>query len=330
MGNLAEIAKALVSPAEKLIDGMQKALGKAYEPRYLKRMADAQAYQLKKIGEAMRENSDIPIVYNKEGLSLSTTDYEEFVKRAQNRMAFQELRKQENIETVAGKALGLLEGKPEVEKESVDVDWLVEFFNSVENIGNEEMQDLWARLLAGEIQHSGTFSLRTMDRLSSISQNEAKTFERLLEKALCTHNNSFILSNRDFSSLEYAYNEIMLMNECGLIDSTPFLTTNVDVTFAFSAPILWSDNDVITARAKEGQKIIRLSIHPLTKVGKELSKIVGFNMLTQDIEKIADALGQRHNDVVFKVKKITEHHENSFSFEPDEEEIKEMEEKTKK
>ena len=52
-------------------------------------------------------------------------------------------------------------------------------------------------------------------------------------------------------------------------------------------------------------------------------------MPTQDIENIVEVLSQKQTDIVFKVKKVIEHNDNNFSFEPDEEEIKEMEERFK-
>lgn len=39
-----EVVKALVSPVEKLMDEVSGAIGKMYEPKHTKRMADAKAY----------------------------------------------------------------------------------------------------------------------------------------------------------------------------------------------------------------------------------------------------------------------------------------------
>lgn len=329
MGEAVEMVKALISPGEKLIDGMFKAFGKIYEPHHLKKMADAQSYQIKKIGEAMRENSDIPIEYNSNGITLSSSDYDDFVKRTQGRLAFQELRKQENIETVAGKALNYLEGKPKVDNEPIDVDWLVRFFSSVESIGNEEMQELWAKLLAGEIQHSGSFSLRTMDKLSSLSQREAMIFQEILCHCVCGEFNSYVM-HKEYNPDKYSHGSIILMGECGLVNSDSNLIVNVDITSAFSAPILWSDKNVITARVKEGKKIIKVPVYPLTQVGKELSRIIGYNMSTQEIEVIKENLKRENQDVIFKSKRIVEHREDgSFSYEIDEEDLKERETRTK-
>lgn len=41
-----EIVQAVVSPAEKLIEAVSGAIGKAYEPRHVRKMAEAKAYEL--------------------------------------------------------------------------------------------------------------------------------------------------------------------------------------------------------------------------------------------------------------------------------------------
>ena len=70
-----------------------------------------------------------------------------------------------------------------------------------------------------------------------------------LEHCLCTHGTSFILHGEKYKK-KFTYDSIRLMNECGLIDSNEFLATNLSITFAFPAPILWSYNNVIYAKSK--------------------------------------------------------------------------------
>lgn len=51
---VTEFVQALVSPAEKLIDAVTGAIGKAYEPKHTRKMADAKAYELNVIAETVR------------------------------------------------------------------------------------------------------------------------------------------------------------------------------------------------------------------------------------------------------------------------------------
>lgn len=79
-----EIVQALVSPAEKLIEAVSGAIGKAYEPKHIRKIA----------------------------------------KRASSRLAYQEITKQQNIEAVVDNAYEELEHAENVSSESVNSDCL--------------------------------------------------------------------------------------------------------------------------------------------------------------------------------------------------------------
>lgn len=46
-------------------------------------------------------------------------------------------------------------------------------------ISNEQMQTLWARVLAGEINHPGTFSRRTVNAIADLDQRDCAAFTSL-------------------------------------------------------------------------------------------------------------------------------------------------------
>ena len=106
-------------PTTKLIDTVSSGLGKAFEPRYIKKMAEARAYEINTIGEALRNNSDVIVVYENGNVIANTPEFEDFVKRTEHRLAHQELQKQYNIESVIGNAYIELETKETVSEETV-------------------------------------------------------------------------------------------------------------------------------------------------------------------------------------------------------------------
>ena len=195
-----EIVKALVSPVEKLMDEVSGAIGKMYEPKHTKRMADAKAYEIKVISEAVRNNSDIPIVYDQTGVSIDTRNYEEIAKRASSRLAYQEIKKQQNIENVVYNAYEELKNVEKVSNEPVNPDWMTRFFNSVEDISDEKMQKIWGRILSGEIKKPSSYSYRTLEKLKNMTQKEAEHFQLLSSLALHCSRGSFILSDNELMS----------------------------------------------------------------------------------------------------------------------------------
>ena len=93
----------------------------------------------------------------------------------EQRVRFQEEKRQANIGSVIVQAAQEL-GDREVQDHEVDHDWTARFFNNVQDVSSEEMQQLWAKVLAGEVERPGQFSLRTLDTLHNMSVGEAKLF----------------------------------------------------------------------------------------------------------------------------------------------------------
>lgn len=234
MGNCLEVVKALVKPTEKLIDAVQGAIGKAYEPKHIRKMADAKAYEISVIGQAMRESSDIPIVYDKGTVGMDTTDFDNFVKRTQSRLAYQELTKQHNIETIIDNAYETLLIDDNVSNESIDQDWILSFFDFIANVSNEEMQILWGKLLAGEIKKPGSFSIRTLDILRKMTQREAVLFKKLLPFVFWCWGNEkktfkdyFVFPSTVRGSFGVGFPELLILDEVGLLFVKDLVVVNL-------------------------------------------------------------------------------------------------------
>ena len=91
------------------------------------------------------------------------------------RIRFQEEKRQRNIGAVVGQAAAELEGK-EVQDHEPDHDWTARFFNEVQDVSSEEMQVLWARILAGEVERPGNTSIQTLSILRNMARRDAELF----------------------------------------------------------------------------------------------------------------------------------------------------------
>ena len=152
--NLGKLSK----PADTLIKKISDAAGVLFEPRHIKRVAKAKA-------EAARitAQSDLEIT--------------ELHRRAALRWIEEEAQRQRNIEDITAKTLPQLDenAKPD----SMENDWIVNFFDKSRIVSDNEMQDLWSRVLAGEANAPGTYSKRTVNFLSDLDKSEAELFNKL-------------------------------------------------------------------------------------------------------------------------------------------------------
>jgi endonuclease III-like uncharacterized protein len=151
--NLGDLSR----PATTLIEKISDAIGWYFEPKQLIRIARAKA-EAEEIKELARINLDNKIA-----------------ERALNRFISEEVKKQMNMESIILKSLEIVSecSKPE----NIDEDWLLNFFDKCKTIGNEGMQSIWARILAGEANSPGKFSKRTLNTLTTIDQKDAEKFQ---------------------------------------------------------------------------------------------------------------------------------------------------------
>ena len=102
----------------------------------------------------------------------------EFGAAVTQRIQFQEEKKQSNIAAVIAHAAQEL-GDRRVQDHEVDHDWTARFFNDVQDVSSEEMQQFWSKILAGEVERPGSTSIKTLGILKNLDRVTANLFENL-------------------------------------------------------------------------------------------------------------------------------------------------------
>ncbi len=69
-----------------------------------------------------------------------------------------------------------------------DPDWFAQWRNRAQDVSNEDMQRLWARVLKGEVCKAGSFSIHTLEFLSRMSRRDAALIEKLAAFAINGNN----------------------------------------------------------------------------------------------------------------------------------------------
>lgn len=81
--------------------------------------------------------------------------------------------KVENVEEIISNAKQQFTVDEQVSEDPVEKDWMSRFLNIAEEISDKDMQDIWGRILAGEIKKPKSFSLRTLEVMRNMSKDEA-------------------------------------------------------------------------------------------------------------------------------------------------------------
>lgn len=220
MGEALEIAKALVEPGTKLMELVGRAVGTMYAPHHERKMADAEAYKIKTISEAVKEASFLPVTYDKNGLSISAEDVNELQRRAEMRELYQKIREQKNMENVIEYARRELNDVPRIENTPVDEDWMNRLLKNAKEVQSETMQFIWGKILAGEVNKPGSFSLRTLELIRNLSQEEAKAFQEILPFVVNQSRKKVLLGSQQLLQKHgISFQKLELLSECGLLGS---------------------------------------------------------------------------------------------------------------
>lgn len=316
-----------IFPIDKLVDVVSKSVGRISKSYFDRKDIDSRAYEIEKLAEArakemkiislaVKENFQLTggIDYNDTNLVISSpklTPIEvsqtiltpSIEERTQERLNFQEEKKQLNIENVTAFAAEELKNEPPITDEPLDEDWTTRFFRIVEDISNEEMQILWGKILAGEIKQPQTYSLRTLETIRNLSKAEADAFMKIAKFAIKSGNDNFIFKGSDGKLLSekhnISYSDIALLIEIGLIQAGDFLKYQLLQQSTDTQILFTSGNIIMVAKIKANTPTISMPAHTFTNSGNELLKLVQPNPPFDYLTDIAQSI-KRENFVEVK------------------------------
>jgi len=154
---LVDLGK-LSEPVNTLIEKVSDAVGGLCKPWQIRRIAKAEA-----AAHLIQVETHI--------------QSDEVRQRALARLAEEEAAKQTNMEAVVLKSIPHVSDA--ANPSGMQKDWIVNFFDKVRLISDDEMQETWARVLAGEANSPGEYSKRTVNFLASMDKKDAQSFQAL-------------------------------------------------------------------------------------------------------------------------------------------------------
>lgn len=186
-----------------------------------------------------------------------------------NYIIAREKRKMNNAKSVVQLAQTQFAKEEQVSKEQVNQDWVNRFFTIVEDVSDIEMQQLWARILAGEVKKPKSYSLRTLEVLRNMTKEEANLFVKATSYML--DNDSIIIEPNYSLSLE----EMLMLSDIGLINNES-LTVTYPIKKQSSLSYIKVDEHFGVGIYNPDREVIRLefNIKSLTIAGRELVKLI--------------------------------------------------------
>jgi len=281
---------------EKLIDVVAKGIGTLYKARSIKKEADAKAYEIEVIEKAKTKAKINNLELGQDALD-----------RMEERIHYKEIKKQNNVDNIIYMASENLNTADSVSEEPLDDDWITRFFNIAEDISNPKMQVLWSRILTGEISKPKSYSLRTLELLRNLSQEEAEVFVKVASLALTSGNYSFVINPDNGKYLEDTYQinflDKLILEEAGLIAGKENLELSLMAATENRLDALSFGKKCLVLQKIDGVPEQKLQIIAFSKVGRELLSLIESKVDNNYLTKLIKLL--KHNKIQYLVGDIS-------------------------
>lgn len=198
-------------------------------------------------------------------------------KRALTRFVAEEKNKQSNIESITEKAITDL--SEAARPQDMENDWVANFFDKCKLVSDEQMQALWARILAGEANSPGSYSKRTVNHLASLDKSDAELFT-CLHRFCWMWNNTFhviVISFMNqfhpiYDKYGFTFDAMIHLSSIGLIEFEA-LTTFSETKVPRYRKLSYHGQEIMMQLRSEDDNDFDLGHVLLTKVGEELAMV---------------------------------------------------------
>ena len=209
-------------------------------------------------------------------LIMAKAEIDEFDlrSRAAYRMINEEKKRQLNMESIVLKALPYL--NDDAKPKDVEDDWITNFFEKSRNVSDEEMQELWAKVLAGETNASGSYSKKTVNILGDIDKGDAELFVRLCGYVWCLswpETVVWIVTDDIYNRNGINFESLTHLLSLGLVqfDNIRRFSHKLPQT----TTIQYYDQSVTLAFPKERGNELDVGCVVLTRAGRQLFRVCG-------------------------------------------------------
>lgn len=318
-----------ILPIDKLFDIVSNSVGRISKPYFDRRDVDTKAYEIEKLAEARAKEMKIISTAVKENFMLTGgIEYKEdklvisspkepvehainqpiiinptLDERTQERINFQENRRQLNIESVTAHAAEELKNEPPVTDEPIDEDWTTRFFRIVEDVSSEEMQAVWGKILAGEVKQPKSYSIRTLELIRNLSKHEATIFTKVANLAIKSGGCYYIFHGNDDERLgkEFGitYMDLALLTEIGLIQPGTFVQHQFLQQPTDNQSVLIAGHVVLFVKIKANTPTVMMPVDIFSTAGNELMRLIKPNPPMNYLTYIANSIKSENVQVQY-------------------------------
>ena len=240
--------------------------------------------------------------------SMMSPDPKKQKHALERRKQILETQKASNLQAVLNIALNVTIN--EQTSDNLDPDWFFAFSTMAEEIYSPPMQELWGKIFAVEVARPGSFSLRTLQLLKTLTHRDAQVFNKAANVASRRNNDAvprilvgyhkrkglFSLLKRpvpeqiNLANVGLSYPDLLSLQEMKLIYASEIESGE----YAEGQQVTWrcvNENISLTSKTSG----VALVYYKFTSVGSELYKLVTKSPNEVYLTSIKSVLGEVFN-----------------------------------
>jgi len=176
-----------------------------------------------------------------------------------------------------------------------------------EEVSNEEVQELWGRILTGECKQPGTFSFATLEVLKTLGIGEANTISKvgpfMIEKCVFNPSNR----NAFYSKYDLAYQDFLDLEELEILIAKEKLGQRLTLKSGTSRMILGNNGKGLLIKGKGPKANIWIPAYMFTNRGAQIMSLGNFTPNLDYLGEVGEFLKSAGVDVsIVHYKKISE------------------------
>jgi len=184
-----------------------------------------------------------------------------------------------------------------VSDEPVNSDWFARWRVNAEEVHDDEMRRLWARILAGEAEKPGRFSLHTLDFMRRLSKEDAHLIERLApfvseRELIHGHTNLNELLEKSGLGLE----TLLELQDLGVMSGVQGISLVKKLNISPEGKGFVFRNKVLLVRSPEA-KTLSFPAYPITKVGVQVMSLGKFQANSEFVLAVGQVILEKGFEV---------------------------------
>tara|TARA_B100001964_G_C14211038_1_gene590522 strand:+ start:778 stop:1686 length:909 start_codon:yes stop_codon:yes gene_type:complete len=240
--------------------------------------------------------------------SMMSPDPKKQKHALERRKQILETQKASNLQAVLNIALNVTIN--EQTSDNLDPDWFFAFSTMAEEIYSPPMQELWGKIFAVEVARPGSFSLRTLQLLKTLTHRDAQVFNKAVNVASRRNNDAVprilvgyhkrkgllsllrrpVPEQINLANVGLSYPDLLSLQEMKLIYTSEIESAEYDE----GQQVTWrcvNENILLTSKTSG----VALVYYKFTTVGSELYKLVTKSPNEVYLTSIKSVLGEVFN-----------------------------------